>query len=181
MTEEMIQWFFKRTQHHKDLVNGYCKKLFKLDPILFNGILERGEVHDNSKLESPEMAPYIYVTWNYKLKDEGKTPEFKKEIEDQMHEATNHHVKTNSHHPEYFDENVEINKKNRDSKPDKMTDATTMPILDIGEMCCDWCAMSKEKNENTPINWAKKNINKRWKFTEEQEDLIYKILNYLWE
>jgi hypothetical protein len=180
MTQEMIDWFLKRTQYHKDLVNEYCKKLFKYDPILFKDILERGKIHDNSKLEEPELTPYIYTTWNYRLKDLGKNPEFRKEIQNEMHEATLHHVKNNSHHPEYFDENSEINRNDRDSKPDKITDSTSMQLVDIGEMCCDWCAMSKEKGENGPFDWAKKNINSRWKFTKEQEESIYKILEYLW-
>jgi len=47
--------------------------------------------------------------------------------------------------------------------------------------CADWAAMSEEKGTNTPQGWAGKNINKRWKFTKDQEYLIYDILDNIWD
>lgn len=45
-----------------------------------------------------------------------------------------------------------------------MIDGTKMWEVDIAEMIADWLAMSEEKNSD-PYEWAKKNINVRWKFT----------------
>jgi len=61
-----------------------------------------------------------------------------------------------------------------------MVDAMKMDNLDIAEMVCDWCAMSEERG-NTPMQWADKNVNVRWKFTDEQKDLIYDLMNKIWE
>jgi hypothetical protein len=97
-----------------------------------------------------------------------------------MHEATEHHVHSNNHHPEFFDKSSKINKENRDTPPQTIVDATSMGEIDLAEMCCDWCAMSKEKGEDGPFDWADKNIGKRWKFNDAQTDYIYTILDYLW-
>ena len=37
-------------------------------------------------------------------------------------------------------------------------------------------AMAEEKNTN-PYDWARTNVNIRWKFTSKQENLIYERLN----
>jgi hypothetical protein len=60
-----------------------------------------------------------------------------------------------------------------------MVDATRMPLTYIALMVADWCAMSDEKSTD-PYEWAKNNINVRWKFTKEQEALIYELLNKLY-
>lgn len=57
---------------------------------------------------------------------------------------------------------------------------TGMPDLDVAEMCADWMAMSKELG-GTPKDWADKNVNVRWKFTEAQKKLIYEIIGECWE
>ena len=67
----------------------------------------------------------------------------------------------------------------RDKPPEEMIDATKMPDLDIAEMVADWCAVSEERG-NTPKSWADKNVNVRWKFTDEQSDLIYEIIDAVW-
>jgi len=74
-----------------------------------------------------------------------------------------------------------INKNNRDEPiGGKIIDATKMKDLDIAEMVADWLSMSEEKNSK-PKGWADKNVNVRWKFTDEQKDLIYEIIDGVWE
>lgn len=183
-TTEMIEWYEKRTKKHIQLVAKYCKKLAEQDES-FQELIKRSKTHDDSKFEEPERSAYVWTTWKYKCKDDGKDfndfnpPE---DIDDLMNAATLHHVISNSHHPEYHSpdqENV-INKKNRDKPPEKTVDATKMPKMDIAEMCCDWCAVSEEKG-NSPFTWADNNVGKRWNFTEDQTELIYNILDKLWE
>jgi hypothetical protein len=183
ITDEMRQHYLKRTNKHIDLVKKYCKKIDGVKEPALDGIMERAEEHDQSKLSNPEMDPYIFITWEYKCKDDGKPCNYPKELKDKMNEATEHHIKNNRHHPEYHDDSREsgmINRDNRDAVPDKMVDATKMEELDIAEMVADWCAMSEERG-NTPEEWAKKNINKRWKFTKKQEGLIWDLIDYLWD
>ena len=185
ITDEMRKHFDKRTDMHIDLVRKYCKKLADEYGDRFKGIIERGEIHDDSKKKEPELEPYIFITWDYKKKGDGeeKGADFPEQIKDLMNEASNHHIQHNRHHPEFHDPNKKdnmINKEDRDAVPDEMIDATAMTDLDIAEMVCDWMAMSEEKG-NTPQEWAKKNVNKRWKFTDEQEKMIYEILHKIWK
>lgn len=173
--KKMEEFFTKRTKDHINLVQDYCKKIEENFPEKFKGLTKQCKNHDSSKFEEPEKTPYIYITWQYKCKDEGKDFEIPKEIQEKMNNATEHHIKTNRHHPEYFteEENL-INNNDRDDIPDKIIDATKMNDMDLAEMVADWCAVSKER-KNTPQEWAKKNINKRWKFTKDQEKLIYDL------
>lgn len=181
--KRMKKWYEDRTNAHIKKVQKYCKKV--ADKFDFPELIERGEIHDKSKWENPELDPYVFITWQYKCKDEGwdfeecNPPE---DIEEKMEEATMHHITSeyNRHHPECHSESISLNKENRDDIPDTMVDATKMKDLDIAEMCADWMSMSEEKG-GKPQGWAKKNVNVRWKFTDEQEELIYEILDEVWE
>ena len=100
-----------------------------------------------------------------------------------MNNASNMHVNSNSHHPECHSNQTDnlINRDDRDRPPEEMVDATKMTDLDIAEMVADWSAMSEEKGTNTPMEWADKNVNIRWKFKKEQKELIYKLMNEIWD
>jgi len=181
MTDEMKEHFKKRTDKHIGLVQKYCQKIDDLGQKGLTDIMDRAEVHDASKYEEPEYTPYVYLTWQYKCKDDGVDSGFSKEIKDNMNTATNHHVKHNRHHVEaHTDQDDVINREDRDKPPEEMIDGTKMGELDIAEMCADWCAMSEERG-NTPQSWADKNVNVRWKFTDEQKKMIYDLLDLIWE
>jgi hypothetical protein len=179
--KEMLEFFTNRTNRHINLVKKYCKKVANYNPSKFKELILRGEKHDASKFKDPEKEPYVYVTWQYKCKDDGKEFNVPQNIKDNMNKATEHHVKTNSHHPEFHSlKQIElINRENRDKPPREIVDATKMPDIDIGEMVADWCAMSEEKG-TSPIDWAKKNIDIRWKFTTEQKNLILELIHGIW-
>jgi hypothetical protein len=179
--EKMRDWFYKRTAKHIDLVKKYCVKIFEYDEDRFEGLVERGEKHDESKYEDPEVDPYILISWQYKCKDDGIDWEPSEDMEDKMSKASEHHVKNNPHHPEFHcdQEKDMINKDDKDKPTDKIINATKMPDLDIAEMIADWMAMSEEKGDN-PEDWANKNVNKKWKFDEDQEKLIYELINQVW-
>lgn len=180
-TKEMEDWFISRTNRHIDLVKKYAKLIEEYDPIRFKGLSEISENHDKSKFEDDvEKIPYIFISWKYHSQDIGKEFSVPKHIEDNMHKATIHHVKNNKHHPEYFDESSEINKADRDKPPEELVDATTMADINIAEMLADWMAMSEEKG-NTVKEWADKNVNIRWQFTEDQTNLIYELINNVGE
>jgi hypothetical protein len=176
--EEMEKFFEERTKRHIGLVKKFCKKIHDLNPQVFEGLIERGEEHDQSKYRDPERVPYIYITWDYRCRDKNEDFGVSEEIKDLMDAASEHHVHSNSHHPEFHcDETTTINRDDRDEVPDKMIDATKMSVIDIAEMLADWWAMSEEKGEVSPKKWADKNVNKRWKFTDEQKDLIYELID----
>ena len=182
-TQAMISRFKTRTDFHISLVQKYLQKIIDLnDSRLDNKILEEEKTHDQSKFESPEHEPYIHVNWSYYLKDQGKKYEPPEAIKDQMQAATFHHVKTNPHHPEAWDKDStleSINSKDRDKPPEKMVDATKMPLTYVAAMVADWLAMAEEK-KTCPYKWADDNINKRWRFDKKQVKLIYYLLDKIW-
>ena len=181
INNEKEKWFEKRTNKHIDLVKKYCKKIYDYDKKFYE-LLEICENHDASKFKEPEKTPYILITWKYKCINDNEPFSCSKKEEKEMNDATEYHIKNNSHHPEYYSEQKEnlINKNNRDEKPKNIIDATKMPDISIAEMVADWCAVSEERNSSPEI-WAKNNINKRWKFTKEQENLIYNLIKNIYE
>lgn len=176
--KEMKDWFVKRTKNHINLVRKYAKRIENYDKERFKGLYKRTQQHDQSKFQNPEMDPYVYIAWQYKCKDDGKECDIPDDIDAQMNKATEHHVKSNAHHPEYHSSQTVdlINRADRDKPPEKKIDATKMKDIDVAEMVADWCAMSEEKG-NTPKEWADKNVNIRWKFTPQQSDLIYELID----
>ncbi len=181
LTEEMRDHFVKRTNRHIQLVQKYCGIIEEAFPEM-EGIIERGEVHDASKFEEPELTPYIWLTWRYKCEDEGRECKLPEGMKEEIDKATEYHILHNAHHPEASQGRTTdlINKKDRDAPPDSMVDATGMSTLDLGECLADWCAMSEERG-NTPLEWAENNVNKRWEFTDTQCDEIFHILETIWK
>lgn len=181
--DEMAEWFKKRTSRHINLVKEYCRQIENYDPNRFKGLCEQAKNHDQSKFEDPEHTPYVYITWDYKCKEDGNKFEVPENIKDRMNEATQHHVsnENNKHHPEcYSPQKVDlINRSDRDKPPEKIVDATKMPVLSLAEMVADWLSMSIEKKSN-PKQWANKNVNVRWKFSDEQKDMIYELIENIW-
>lgn len=179
--DEMYDWYVKRTNRHISLVQKYCKIIANND-LKFLPLLERMRVHDKSKFESPERDAYVYITWKYHCAQTGKSfndcnpPN---NIDELMNIASHHHVTTNSHHAEYHSPRKTelLNRENRDEPPEKIVDATSMPDLDIAEMVADWSAMSEELNQGSCRGWANKNVNVRWKFTDKQVKLIYRLID----
>ena len=177
-------WFYERTNTHIELVRKYLAKILDADLSEVDPDLLKAEfAHDQGKFEDPELEPYVHITWKYRMQDMGKQYEPPAGIDEQMHAATFHHIKNNKHHPEYWDKNVTtdaLSSSDRDNPGKQMVDATAMPPTYVASMVADWLAMSEEKGTNAR-QWADKNINVRWKFTPEQSQLIYKIINTLQE
>lgn len=101
---------------------------------IFNTIIipelqKRSEMHDKSKLSSPEKETYDkYIPMLQKVKY--GTKEYY-EIRDKMvQEGTKHHYEMNRHHPEHF-ENSDISKMN---------------LIDVLEMLVDWYAASQRSD-----------------------------------
>jgi hypothetical protein len=184
VTQDMLNHFNKRTNLHIALVVKYLQKIIELDDARLDPkILEQEKTHDQSKFEEPEYTPYLHVSWGYYMRDQGKAYEPSTEIKGQMQVATFHHVKNNKHHPEAWDPNSSmesINSADRDTPPEKIVDGTKMPDTYIASMVADWLAMSEEKNTD-PYEWVDKNINKRWKFTTNQVNLINDLLDEVWK
>lgn len=171
--DEQKQHFLDRTKKHISLVKKSVKKIIDEYPE-FDKLLEQVKEHDQSKFKEPELIPYISLTWRKNKGDEAEGLLSQEE----ENEATLHHVKSNSHHPEYHLEDKEdanIDSSDRD-KSQKCVDASLMPDIDVAEMVADWQAMSEELGTNTSREWFDEQKDVRWSFSEEQEELIDKLL-----
>jgi len=177
--EEKEDWFEERTQRHIDLVNKYARKIAdaNIPEVDSEELLAQVENHDASKKEEPERKPYIELTWKHKHDnwDGYKTPGTISDEE--INRATLHHITGNSHHPEFWNkEEANIDPTNRD-KSVKCIDASKMPPVAVAEMVADWAAMSEELGKNTATEWFEKQKDVRWHFSDDQVDLIYKLLD----
>lgn len=179
-TLEQLSFYYVRTSKHINLVEKYIVKIYNIfKPLL----LDRQLNHDQSKYIEPELIPYVFTTWMYHCQNINILFDIPENFKIQMQEATYHHVKNNSHHPEFHDDTTtidSINPNDRDKPPEKMVSGENMSDIDISEMVADWCAVSEERN-TCPYKWAKENINIRWKFKPKQEKLIYNIIDLIWE
>ena len=88
-------WFQERTDNHIRLVQRAAAKIAEELPEL-EEVVTQAETHDSLKFEEPERTPYIQLTW---LKKQGEKAEG--DLQDQITQATLHHIKNSHHHPEY--------------------------------------------------------------------------------
>lgn len=170
-SDEKKAFFLERTNKHIERVKrnaDFIENSF----LELVGLRQQTKVHDASKFEEPEVGPYIEITWNYKIGAQADN-----DLSDALTQASEHHVNSNKHHPEYWDndDSPTINPDDRD-KPLRLIDGTSMDVISLAEMVCDWQSMSQEYNEKSCRKWADDNINVRWQFTDDQVELIYKII-----
>lgn len=103
-----------KTLRHMETVRNY------LNACVWE-LLYRGERHDQSKLESPEVE--VFEEFTPKLKDvEYNSPEYKA-MTTLMGPAIEHHKLNNRHHPEFFTDGIK-----------------GMTLIDLIEMLFDWKA-----------------------------------------
>jgi hypothetical protein len=91
-------------------------------------LLHRGERHDQSKLEAPEVALFTEYTPKLAACTYG-SPEYN-EFRKALGPALDHHYANNSHHPEHYKNGID-----------------DMDLLDLLEMICDWKAASERHND----------------------------------
>jgi hypothetical protein len=104
-------------------------------------LLRRGEEHDQSKLESPEVEMFTKFTSKLATCTYGSA-----EYEDYrkaMGPALAHHYANNSHHPEHFRDGV-----------------NDMTLLDVLEMFADWKASSERHNDGNILTSIVKNADR---------------------
>ena len=184
ISNEMKQYFINRTNKHINLVKKYSNKILNSYLISFINIsdfIEETKCHDYLKFQEPELIPYIKLTWKHKL-DNYKGYKRPGTISNKESDAaTVDHIKRSKHHPEYWTNQTDnlINPNDRDKPPEEIVDSTKMPLTYVACMVADWCAMAEEL-KNSPIDWADRNINVRWKFSDEQRNFIYILLEEIW-
>jgi hypothetical protein len=112
------------TAHHQIRVSEF------LEACMMN-LCHRAQVHDASKMQSPENQIFDEMTPKLKASTYG-SEEYKAMIAG-MKPALDHHYAHNAHHPEHYPNGVR-----------------SMSLLDIIEMLCDWKAAG-ERHANGSI------------------------------
>ena len=91
---------------------------------VIENIKERADVHDKSKLLSPEKE--IFDTFTPLLKNSAYGSDEYKQFLADMKPGLDHHYAVSTHHPEHFENGID-----------------DMTLLDLIEMFCDWKAATQ--------------------------------------
>lgn len=139
---DKINKFLSDTHKHTKKVR-YFLDVFIID------LIKRGQIHDNSKFEEPELSLFAEHHGEFKDLVYGSN-EYKKLIE-KIKTAVNYHHSKNKHHPEYWENGID-----------------DMTLVDLIEMICDWrAAIEKNKDgdifRSLEINSVKHNISPQLK------------------
>lgn len=98
--------------------------------IFIRALMSRGETHDNSKFEEPELTIFAQNTAKLAAVEYG-TPEYAALLKE-VRPAIEHHYAKNCHHPEHFPNGI-----------------NGMTLVDLIEMLSDWeAATARNKNGN---------------------------------
>jgi len=106
----------------------HIERVRNLLNVCVSDLLRRGELHDQTKLESPEVEAFVEYTPKLATCTYG-SDEYRGYLA-AIKPALDHHYAHNRHHPEHH--------KNG---------ANDMNLLDIVEMLCDWKAASERHND----------------------------------
>ena len=108
---------------------------------LLNGmaieLMRRAEVHDQSKLEDPELS--IFIEYTPKLATSTYGSDEYKQFLQEMKPALDHHYAHNQHHPEHFEEEADATFRG--------SSINCMTLIDILEMLCDWKSATLRHND----------------------------------
>ncbi len=122
-------------------------------------LIKRGNIHDNSKLVSPEKELFDKFTPILKTLKYG-SDEYKKSLEE-LKPALDHHYARNTHHSEHYPNGID-----------------GMNLFDIFEMFVDWKAATERQNDgniNKSIDYNKE----RYHMSEQLTNIFKNTVKYL--
>jgi len=132
-------------------------RLFILQCI--QGLADRANIHDSSKLSSPELETFIKYTPKLANSVYGSKQYYK--FLEAMKPALDNHYSINRHHPEHFRRGIK-----------------EMNLLDLIEMLCDWKAASK-RHKTGNIRKSIIQNQKRFKYSNELKQILLNTLAVL--
>ena len=106
----------------------HIERVRNLLNLCIQDLLRRGELHDQTKLEPPEVA--LFTEYTPKLAGCTYGSDEYKQYLAAIKPALDHHYARNPHHPEHHKNGV-----------------NDMNLLDLVEMLCDWKAASERHND----------------------------------
>lgn len=135
----------KDTQKHIEQVQEFMLTAAQV-------ILMKSEVHDVSKLKSPELEIFTEYTPKLKYSTYG-SDEYKSYLKE-MKVALDHHYANNNHHPEFHTKGIR-----------------GMNLLDIIEMFCDWKAATM-RHDDGDIRKSIKINQERFGYSDDLKDIL---------
>lgn len=123
-------------------------------------LIERGRIHDASKLADPEAPVFAEFTGKLKGCTYGSA-EYKMFLAE-MKPALDHHYAHNGHHPEHWHGGVK-----------------DMSLLDLLEMLCDWKAATERHADGSLANSFDVNV-KRFGYGDELDSSLRRTALELW-
>ena len=134
-----------KTMRHIEAVRNHLNTVIK-------ELLLRGEKHDQSKLQTPEVEIFDQYTQELRGLTYG-SPEYKKSMK-KLKPAIDHHNAHNRHHPEHHANGIK-----------------DMTLIDLLEMLCDWKASSMRQNNGNILKSIE--LNKaRFKYSKELQHIL---------
>lgn len=134
-----------KTLRHIETVRNFLNLCIK-------ELLNRGENHDQSKLETPEVEVFDKMT--SKLAKTTYGSEKYKQFLIDMKPALEHHYANNRHHPEHHKSGI-----------------SDMNLIDILEMFCDWKASSMRHEDGNLLKSIEIN-QKRFNYSDELKVIL---------
>ena len=125
----------------RDLLGGFAADL-----------LERGMLHDKSKMEHPELDGFKEFTPKLRSLTYG-SPEYNETLKE-MEPFLRHHYENNSHHPEFYKDGIK-----------------GMDLLDLVEMFFDWQA-AVTRSPNGDIRKSIEVMQKRFGFSDDLKSIF---------
>lgn len=124
-------------------------------------LVNRGNVHDASKLKNPEKEYFDKYTPRLATLEFG-TPEYTQNIQD-LKPALEHHYKNNSHHPQHYENGI-----------------NGMNLFDIVEMFFDWKASGERGKKGTGNIYKSIEINsQRFGISKQLKQILINTAKYL--
>ena len=158
-TQEEIDKFVNYRANHVALVRRIGRVLFDLDL----------SEHDKDKIECSADDLNLYALRN-SMQDGGYRP--LKDDKVILNHLVGRHVKSQKHHPEYWDDAITVDSFNYEEPP--VANGTNMPDRYLKELVCDWSAVAIKLNKGI-FQWFNKTCtgsSPRFKFTPRQKCLI---------
>src|SRR5690606_8953349 len=115
-------------------------------------LINRGFLHDNSKLEEPELN--IFAEYTPKLKSTTYGSEAYKKFLEEMDVALKHHYTFNLHNPEHYKNGI-----------------NDMTLVDLVEMLCDWKSASLRHDDGNIFKSIEIN-QKRFGYSDELKQIF---------
>lgn len=163
-TQKEIDKFIEYRANHVALVQRIGKVVFDADL----------SEHDKDKIEANGEELNLFALRNSMLNGTYHPHKIDKS---KLNKLTGKHVKSQKHHPEYWDDSITA--RNFDDENPPQVNAHKMPKKYLLEMCCDWssCALYR----NTPMfSWYNKTCtgeDARFLFTDNQKEYIIECIS----